>query len=82
MISTWNGYIAAIPLESGAHYDAYFFDPRTGEDYEIGQVQANVEGHWKPPQKPSMDDWVLVLEDKEQLRGLYGKGSEVNGSGL
>lgn len=31
-------------IESGTHYSAYFFNPRTGKDVEVGSVQPDAEG--------------------------------------
>lgn len=67
-IATWNGRLGAIPINPAAQYHAYFFDPRTGVDLEIGPVQPDAEGRWTPPKKPTMDDWVLVLEDCRKPR--------------
>jgi hypothetical protein len=52
-----------IEIEPGARYRASFFDPRTGKDVAIGPVEPDPEGFWPVPRKPSMDDWVLVLEN-------------------
>ncbi len=51
-----------IDIEPNARYRAYFFDPRTGKDVAIGPVEPDPDGLWPVPRKPSMDDWVLVLE--------------------
>lgn len=50
-----------IKIESGARYRAYFLNPRTGADLDAGEVTPDTDGLWPVPQKPSMDDWVLVL---------------------
>jgi hypothetical protein len=51
-----------VKIESGARYRASFFDPRTGADIEVGPVKPDADGFWRVPSKPTMDDWVLLLE--------------------
>ena len=53
-------------IEPKTHYRAYFFNPRTGKDVEVGDVRPDPEGWWKIPAKPSREDWVLVLEGREE----------------
>ena len=53
--------VAVIGLEADVSYRAYFYDPRSGAEHEIGRVAAE-QGRWKPPGTPSMQDWVIVLE--------------------
>ncbi len=66
----FDGQFPRVTVEPGAHYQAYFFDPRTGADVPIGPVEPAGDGTWLVPRKPSMEDWVLVLEDKEALASL------------
>ena len=43
-------------------YSAWWFDPRTGTRYAIGNdIAADNEGKWLLPSPPSHDDWVLLL---------------------
>ena len=46
-------------LEKDVAYHAYLFDPTWGKRVDLGVVQG-VE--YQPPQLPSPQDWVLVLE--------------------
>jgi hypothetical protein len=66
----WWRHSLPITIEPGAHYTAAWFDPRSGERTPIGPVTADPEGRWTPPSKPSLLDWVLVLENREQLARL------------
>jgi hypothetical protein len=50
-----------VQIESGVNYLAIYINPRTGERKPIGEVTAE-EGSWSPGPKPTMEDWVLVLE--------------------
>jgi hypothetical protein len=43
-------------------YQAYCFDPCTGEDIPVGPVEPDAEGNWTPPGTPEAHDWLLVLE--------------------
>ena len=62
MESKYWGFIGkSFRIEPEAHYHAYFFNPRTGQDVEVGQIQPDAEGRWEIPTKPSKEDWVLVL---------------------
>ena len=54
-----------IAIEPGACYTAHFFNPRGGENIPIGKVAADEQGFWPMPKRPGMDDWVLVLENRE-----------------
>jgi len=75
------GDLLDIAIEPGARYEAYYLNPRNGGEtresssfgatcYELGAVVSDENGFWAPPPKPSREDWVLVLEDKEALAGL------------
>jgi len=55
------GGVFVTNLEPDVPYRAYFFDPKTGQELPLGQVQA-AEGRWQVPLTPVMQDWVLVLE--------------------
>jgi hypothetical protein len=49
-------------LEKGKVYHAFFWDPRSGLEYDLGQVSGDAQGEWFPPFTPEQKDWVLVLE--------------------
>ena len=49
-------------IEPGVAYQAYYFDPCTGEEIDLGEVEADSEGSWTPPIPPECHDWLLVLE--------------------
>jgi hypothetical protein len=70
-----------IAIEPGASYEAYFFNPRTGQDVRsyvaaglqkitLGLAAPDANGRWKMPPKPTMEDWVLVLENSQELQKL------------
>lgn len=70
-----------IAVEPGSSYEAYFFNPRTGQDVRsytaaglqkvtLGRVAPDDNGLWKIPPKPTMADWVLVLENRQELQKL------------
>jgi hypothetical protein len=53
-------------IENDVGYRAYYFDPCTGAQYNLGDVTADENGNWraaKPP--PEAHDWVIVLEARE-----------------
>lgn len=57
----WMGNCLPIRIPAGARYTAFFFDPVEGGRKDIGPVVPEADGFWKPPRKPSSEDWVLVL---------------------
>jgi len=56
----WGGPFA-LRIEPGTHYHATYLNPRTAEEVPAGEVTPE-NGQWTPPRKPTMEDWVLVLE--------------------
>ncbi len=52
-------------IESDAKYRAYYVDPCTGRQTDLGQVQAGPDGIWTPPLPPEVHDWLLVLETSD-----------------
>lgn len=53
-----------VRLEPDTSYRAYLYDPRSGEDHDLGQVMPE-GGCWVPPPVPNKLDWVIVLETPE-----------------
>ncbi len=49
-------------IEPGAPYQAFFWDPRTGEEHPLGAITPDAEGKWVMPNHPTLADWVLVFE--------------------
>ncbi|MFN2155416.1 MAG: putative collagen-binding domain-containing protein, partial [Anaerolineae bacterium] len=50
-------------LEAGVRYRASYFDPKRGDEHEIGIVSGDAASCWAPPKPPIFQDWVLVLEN-------------------
>lgn len=82
----WGLRWAKITIERDAAYQAHFFNPRTGEDVqsyhsngglitELSRVEPDDDGLWPVPLPPTMDDWVLVLEDRDAL-AAYGPATD------
>ena len=59
--------------EPGAHYRAFYLNPRNGAETDLGAVAPDLDGFWTVPVKPTMEDWVLVLEDLEALARIAGR---------
>lgn len=55
--------VAPIRLDPSIPFRAFYFDPRTGEESPLGAVRAGNDGSWIPPRCPSMEDWVLAIEN-------------------
>ena len=58
----WFSKTQVCGLEDGLHYRAFFWDPRSGQEFGLGEVSGIKEGKWIIPVQPEMKDWVLVLE--------------------
>gem|GEM_PF-6294399 len=39
-------------LEGGTDYRAFYFDPRSGDEQNLGEVSAAQGGEWQPPASP------------------------------
>lgn len=68
MNPAWGGP-EAVTVEAGTSYAAYFLNPRTGAQVDVGSVQ-DASGKWAIPRKPTMEDWLLVLEGTAALAKL------------
>jgi hypothetical protein len=64
-------WLAYLPADSGdvqllgldeRGWRAHWLDPRDGSRHELGRVDAPKDGVWTPPERPSSDDWVLMLD--------------------
>jgi hypothetical protein len=51
-------------LEAGVSYRAFYFDPASGKQHDLGDVTPDSTGAWPAPVTPTFADWVLVLEKK------------------
>jgi hypothetical protein len=51
-------------IEPGISYRAFYFDPKSGKEHELGGLQPDSAGSWKLPMAPTFADWVLVMEKK------------------
>jgi hypothetical protein len=56
--------IRITDIEKSVSYHAFYFDPRTGKEQQIGQVVPDKQGTWQPPPCPIIQDFVLVMEAK------------------
>ncbi|MBZ0297706.1 MAG: DUF4038 domain-containing protein [Anaerolineae bacterium] len=49
-------------LEPGLDYKAAWFDPKTGDTYDLGTIHGDNQGDFQLPKPPILQDWVLILE--------------------
>ena len=51
-------------IESDVDYRALLFNPVDGSETDLGPVEPDSEGRWRPPwnRAPVFQDWVVVLE--------------------
>jgi hypothetical protein len=48
-------------IEPGVTYQAFYFNPCTGDDIPLGPVNPAPDGTWRPPLPPEVHDWLLVM---------------------
>jgi hypothetical protein len=60
--AAWGPRFSVQRLDPAARYNAFFWDPRSGETYPLGAIAPDEHGVWIIPWQPEMTDWVVVLE--------------------
>jgi len=58
----FKGCVTIEKLERDVEYRGLYFNPRSGEEHEIGQVRGDDEGRYVLPGPGLLQDWVVVLE--------------------
>lgn len=53
-----------VSLDPTVAYGAFFFDPASGKQHDVGDVRADSTGSWAVPITPTFADWILVLKKK------------------
>ena len=61
-MTSWGAPAFVKELEAEVRYTAFFYDPKSGREVPLGEVEADAEGSWRVPSPTLMQDWVLVLE--------------------
>jgi hypothetical protein len=56
------GRLRILDIEPDVPYRAFVFDPRSGEEHDLGAVKPNADRQWVVPLEPELTDWVLVME--------------------
>jgi hypothetical protein len=56
------GQVAVLGLEPGVVYHGFYYDPKLGDEYDLGGVSGDAVGRYVPPNPPIIQDWVIVLE--------------------
>ncbi len=65
----WPAVSAIKALEPGTSYQAFYFDPKDGKEYPLGEVTPDDNGNWTLPTMPIYQDWVVVLESSKARIG-------------
>ncbi|MGQ9629388.1 MAG: apiosidase-like domain-containing protein [bacterium] len=60
--SAWRGQAVVKGIEAGSRYRGFYFNPKNGREYDLGEVKANDRGDYTIPKPPIFQDWVVVLE--------------------
>ena len=58
----WKPSPISSGIESDVSYEAYYFDPCTGMQVDLGRVEPSPDGQWMPPMPPEGHDWLLVMD--------------------
>ena len=56
------GKLIVKQLEPGVAYHGFYFDPKTGREYDLGPVSGDAQGEYVIPKQPILQDWLVVLE--------------------
>jgi hypothetical protein len=62
--TVWSKKATIRDLAPGAIYRGFWFDPKTGREYVIGEIEADEAGTWIPSRPPIFQDWLIVLESQ------------------
>jgi hypothetical protein len=60
--AAWRGEMLVKGLEADCAYQATLFDPKTGDELDLGAVSGDQNGDWAVPKTPVFQDYVLILE--------------------
>jgi len=61
-ITPWSPSPVIKGIESGISYRAFFFDPKSGREYPLGQVKTAGGENWRVPVPTIIQDWVSVVD--------------------
>ena len=59
-----SGESTKIQYLQNRRYTASWFNPRTGEYTVFSDAVQPLKGEWTPPEKPSAEDWLLLIQMK------------------
>ena len=55
--------LTTVKLEPDEQYRAFFINPATNEEYDLGRVTTGEDGTWASPERrPVFHDLLLVIE--------------------
>ena len=60
--SAWRGEMTIKGLAEELPYHGFYFDPKTGQEHDMGVVTGDERGEYLIPKPPIFQDWVIVLE--------------------
>ncbi|HGJ66030.1 TPA: DUF4038 domain-containing protein, partial [bacterium] len=49
-------------IEPNITYRAFYMDPQSGDETNLGEIKPDSEGKWRSPNPPIFQDHILVLE--------------------
>jgi hypothetical protein len=65
-IAPWDKHYT-FTLEPNSKYSYFYFCPNTYHKSKIEEITTNSSGKWQMSTPPSLDDWILVIELKNQF---------------
>ena len=68
-LAVWSPPVRVCQLEQGVSYRAFWVNPATGEEIDVGQISPDEQGSWTLPPAPIYQDWLMVLETPETRVG-------------
>jgi len=69
--AAWRGALLLQRLEKGLSYHGFYWNPKTGEEHDLGTVMGDEQGDYALPKPPVFQDWVVVLEREGFARVLH-----------
>jgi hypothetical protein len=60
--TVWRGQASIRQLEEAVPYRGFYYDPKTGQEHDLGIVAGDAQGAYDLPKPPIFQDWVIVLE--------------------
>jgi hypothetical protein len=61
----WSGNLLIKGLQAGRSHHGFYFDPKTGQEYDLGSLAVSAEGEYCLAKPPIFQDWVVVITSEQ-----------------